>query len=253
MAPAPRRPAAAALLVALLLAGVPSVRALYFYMGETEKRCFIEEVPDATIVVGKYRLETMGPPPPPSAPQQHQRGIPSGVHISVKDPGGDVLVDKVFGTDGRFMFTSHEPGEHVVCLSTNSTLWFGGKRLVRAARVALALRRRGRLRATPTVAAPQKVHLSLEMGEGAVDYEVVQRQEHLTALQIRILQLIEQCEQIIKEQAYQRVREARYREISDATNSRVFWWTLLQAAVLVAASVWQMRHLKAFFEAKKLV
>lgn len=31
---------------------------------------------------------------------------------------------------GRFTFNSHEPGEHVICINTNSTRWFGGNVLV---------------------------------------------------------------------------------------------------------------------------
>ncbi len=30
--------------------------ALYFHIGETEKKCFIEEIPDETMVVGKSDL-----------------------------------------------------------------------------------------------------------------------------------------------------------------------------------------------------
>ena len=37
----------------LLLAVISSVSCLYFHIGETEKKCFIEEIPDETIVVGK--------------------------------------------------------------------------------------------------------------------------------------------------------------------------------------------------------
>lgn len=42
-----RRPAL--LLLALCAAGA---RGLYFHIGETEKRCFIEEIPDETMVIG---------------------------------------------------------------------------------------------------------------------------------------------------------------------------------------------------------
>lgn len=31
-----------------------STLALYFHIGETERKCFIEEVPDETLVVGKF-------------------------------------------------------------------------------------------------------------------------------------------------------------------------------------------------------
>ena len=37
-----------------ILACLSSVSALYFHIGETEKKCFIEEIPDETMVVGKF-------------------------------------------------------------------------------------------------------------------------------------------------------------------------------------------------------
>lgn len=30
------------------------VSALYFHIGETEKKCFIEEIPDETMIIGTY-------------------------------------------------------------------------------------------------------------------------------------------------------------------------------------------------------
>jgi len=56
-----------------------------------------------------------------------------------------------------------------------------------------------------------------------------------------------------KEQNYQRYREERFRATSESTNQRVLWWSIAQLLVLVIAGFWQMRHLKGFFEAKKLV
>ena len=34
---------------------------------------------------------------------------------------------------------------------------------------------------------------------------------------------------------------------------RVLWWSIAQALVLVLTGYWQLRHLKSFFEAKKIV
>lgn len=48
-------------------------------------------------------------------------------------------------------------------------------------------------------------------------------------------------------------REAEFRDQSESTNSRVVWWTIAQIVVLGVTCLWQMRHLKGFFEAKKLV
>ena len=48
-------------------------------------------------------------------------------------------------------------------------------------------------------------------------------------------------------------RESEFRDSSEATNSKVVWWTILQFIVLGLTCAWQLRHLKGFFEAKKLV
>lgn len=39
--------------VILLLAWIYPSDSLYFHIGETEKKCFIEEIPDETMVIGK--------------------------------------------------------------------------------------------------------------------------------------------------------------------------------------------------------
>lgn len=48
----------ALLLLALCAAGA---RGLYFHIGETEKRCFIEEIPDETMVIGQAGRGWTGP------------------------------------------------------------------------------------------------------------------------------------------------------------------------------------------------
>lgn len=48
-------------------------------------------------------------------------------------------------------------------------------------------------------------------------------------------------------------REERFRGTSESTNQRVLWWSIVQTLILILTGIWQMRHLKSFFEAKKLV
>ena len=45
------------LLVACLLLGLAGVDGLYFHMKENQQKCFLEEVPKDTHIVGKYRLQ----------------------------------------------------------------------------------------------------------------------------------------------------------------------------------------------------
>lgn len=44
---------AAVIGVLLVAAFIHPSYALYFHIGETEKKCFIEEIPDETMVIGK--------------------------------------------------------------------------------------------------------------------------------------------------------------------------------------------------------
>jgi len=199
------------------------VDGLYFHIKETERKCFIEEVPDETLVVGKYKVQIFNKETNDYVATPH--GI--GMHVEVKDPETKVLMSKLYSSEGRFTFTTHIPGEHVICLYSNSTAWFGGGNL--------------------------RVHLDIEVGEHAVDYNEVAGKEKLTELQLRVRQLLDQVEQISKEQNYQRYREERFRTTSESTNQRVFWWSIAQLSVLVLTGLWQMRHLKKFFEHKKLV
>lgn len=209
------------LFLPLLILHVSS--ALYFHIAETEKKCFIEEIPDETMVVGNYKVELHDPRTGgfmPSGP-----GI--GMHVEIRDPDDKIILSKVYSAEGRFTFTSQTPGEHVICLYSNSTKWFSGSQL--------------------------RVHLDIQVGEHAIDYANVAQKEKLSELQLRVRQLLDQVEQVSKEQNYQRYREERFRTTSESTNTRVLWWSMLQTVILLVMGFWQMRHLKSFFEAKKLV
>lgn len=52
----------------------------------------------------------------------------------------------------------------------------------------------------------QRIHLDIQVGEHANDYQEIAAKDKLTELQLRIRQLLDQVEQISKEQNYQRVR-----------------------------------------------
>ncbi|XP_039558602.1 transmembrane emp24 domain-containing protein 4 [Passer montanus] len=213
----------AAVAAVLLLAW--GAHGLYFHIGETEKRCFIEEIPDETMVIGNYRTQLWD--------KQSESFLPStpglGMHVEVKDPDGKVVMSRQYGSEGRFTFTSHTPGEHQICLHSNSTR--------------MALFAGGKLR----------VHLDIQVGEHTNNYPEIAAKDKLTELQLRARQLLDQVEQIQKEQNYQRYREERFRLASESTNQRVLWWSIAQTVILILTGLWQMRHLKSFFEAKKLV
>ena len=149
------------------------------------------------------------------------------MHVDIRDPDDKTILSKVYSAEGKVAITSHKPGEHVICIQSNSTKWFAGGQL--------------------------RVHLDIKVGEHAMDYGDIAEKEKYTQLQLRIRQLQDQVEQITKDLNYQRYREEKFRAISESTSQRVFWWSIFQAVVVLGLAVWQCSHLKRFFEAKKLV
>ncbi|KAM6432025.1 transmembrane emp24 domain-containing protein 4 isoform 3-T3 [Liasis olivaceus] len=115
-----------------------------------------------------------------AAPCPGGRGAGGGRRRRADPAAPQVVLSRQYGSAGRFTFTSHTPGEHQICLHSNSTrlaLFAGGKLF----------------------------------------------------------------------------REERFRMTSESTNQRVLWWSIAQTVILILTGIWQMRHLKSFFEAKKLV
>ncbi|XP_011802281.1 PREDICTED: uncharacterized protein LOC105515146 [Colobus angolensis palliatus] len=100
-----------------------------------------------------------------------------------RDRALPVILARQYGSEGRFTFTSHTPGEHQICLHSNSTKFslFAGGML--------------------------RVHLDIQVGEHANDYAEIAAKDKLSELQLRVRQLVEQVEQIQKEQNYQRVSD----------------------------------------------
>ncbi|PAA63592.1 hypothetical protein BOX15_Mlig005649g3 [Macrostomum lignano] len=197
--------------------------ALYFHIGETETKCFIEEIPEDTLLVGKYKVEIFD--------KGQNKFVPTvsglGMHVEIKDPDRKMVLSRTYSDQGQFSFTSHTSGEHTICLHSNSSAWFNSGQL--------------------------RVHLDIQVGEHAQDYYAIAAKDKLTDLELRVRQLLDQVEQISKEQNYQRHREEVFRHISESTNQRVLWWSILQTVILLGTGFWQMRHLKSFFQAKKLV
>ena len=120
-------------------------------------------------------------------------------------------------SDSRFTFTSHDSGDHSICLSSNyGTSWFSSTHI--------------------------RLHLDIVIGSTKADAE--HDRSHVSELSQKLRDLNQKLEDVRREQQYQREREAAFRDLSEVTNSRAVWYTVAQIGVLIATCVWQMRHLK---------
>ncbi|KAI4585384.1 hypothetical protein MJG53_005618 [Ovis ammon polii x Ovis aries] len=69
----------------------------------------------------------------------------------------------------------------------------------------------------------QRVHLDIRVGEHDLDAAITQAKDKVNEVSFKLEHLIEQIEQIVKEQNYQRDREEKFRMTSEDTNSNVLW------------------------------
>ena len=49
------------------------------------------------------------------------------------------------------------------------------------------------------------------------------------------------------------MREELHRETVGSTNDKVVWWSVAEAAVLCAMTLWQVLYIRTFFETKRSI
>ncbi|XP_026212983.1 transmembrane emp24 domain-containing protein 11 [Anabas testudineus] len=196
--------------------------AMYFDLGEQEEKCIIEEVPEDMLVTGFFLLE-------PWDLNTFTHSPHLGATVTVRDSNYEVLMSKRFGKFGKFTFTAHTSGQHYLCFQTNSTRFavFAAEKL--------------------------KLHLDVQMGEHSIDHSTDKTKDSMKILEDSLSHLIDQMTYITKQQEYQREKEEVFRRISEDANSKVLWWAVVQTSILLTVGLWQMKRLKDFFIAKKLV
>ncbi|KAK9475274.1 emp24/gp25L/p24 family/GOLD-domain-containing protein, partial [Dipodascopsis tothii] len=213
-----------ALAVVLALV-VARASALYFYLEGSERKCFLEELPKDTLVVGVYNAEEFNPDSNTFRPSAAM-----GVHITVEEifDNNHRVVSQRGESSGKFTFTAADPGDHRICLQITgaNSGWFS-----RAA---------------------VRVHLDIAVGDaGQIGNK--QHNDKIMTLVEKVQELSHRMADIKREQIFQREREAEFRNQSEKINARVVRWTLIQLVVLGATCTWQLSHLRGFFVKQKLV
>uniref|UniRef100_B3P044 GG14805 n=2 Tax=Drosophila erecta TaxID=7220 RepID=B3P044_DROER len=187
----------------LLLGILHGTCGLYFTMRETKRKCFIQTTPNETDLLVHYVFEVEDSssggfmPAPPLL----------GMHVEVRDSMDKVVLSRVYKSEARLKFTTHWPGDHQICLQSNSSAWFEGALL--------------------------RVHLDIETGERTVDYENVRRLYNLDSMQLRILQLKNQAEDISRNQNYQRFQMERFRRTCDNIYFNIVCFSVAQVVILL--------------------
>ncbi|KAI9167631.1 membrane protein [Paramyrothecium foliicola] len=229
------------------LSALSVAQALYFYIDGSTPKCFFEELPKDTLVVGHYTAEEWSEQT--NTWKEHD-GISIYISVDVRAPQfGDIVAAQqrqrfeIFNNDhrvlsqrgssaGRFTFTAHEAGDHKICFTASSSSGNPG------------------WLSTNNPQGGIKLILDLVIGESnQIESTDKGKLQDLTS---RVKDLNARLADIRKEQVFQREREAQFRDQSEATNSRVIRWILIQLAVLGITCAWQLSHLRSFFIKQKL-
>ncbi|ORY03951.1 emp24/gp25L/p24 family/GOLD-domain-containing protein [Clohesyomyces aquaticus] len=215
--------------VFLLAALVIPSQALYFYIDGAAQKCFFEELPKDTLVVGHFETQVWD-----DHTKSYQLKPEVGVFITVEevfDNNHRVVAQRGAGK-GKLTFSAADSGEHRICFTPQNVAsgggWLSGSGIHGTVKFSLDL----------VIGETSKIEST---DKGKID-DIVQKVRDLNS----------RLQDIRREQIFQREREAEFRDQSESTNARVVRWTLIQLAILGVTCAWQLSHLRAFFIKQKL-
>ncbi|KZM20099.1 emp24p/erv25p- protein [Ascochyta rabiei] len=214
----------------VLLAAALAVpaQALHFFIDGAVQKCFFEELPKDTLVVGHYHAEVWD-----DATKSFQSKPDVGVFITVEetfDNNHRIVAQRGAGK-GKFTFSAADSGQHRICVTPQNVQsggWLGS-------------------------GIHGSVKFTLDMAIGETSRIESTDKAHVQTLVEKVQDLNSRLQDVRREQIFQREREAEFRDQSESTNSRVVRWTLIQLAILGVTCAWQLTHLRAFFVKQKLV
>eukprot|EP00835_Amoeboradix_gromovi_P006510 NODE_779_length_4292_cov_0.220606.p3 type:complete len:196 gc:universal NODE_779_length_4292_cov_0.220606:1886-1299(-) len=188
--------------------------AAYFYMENNKKTCFLEDVLPNTDIHGHYKTEL-------STGGLFVENSSVKLRVSITEmPSQHVVKEMTVSYKGKWTYTTASANPHHICISFPPGYEFSKTR----------------------------VHFDITIGE---DFDTITNVAE--SLGDRIKDIDRLVQNALREARFQRTREAEFRDQTEKTHGKISNWTFVQLFVLGLTCVWQMRTLKNFFTAKKLV
>ncbi|KAK3428317.1 transmembrane emp24 domain-containing protein p24delta5 [Eucalyptus grandis] len=218
---AERRAGAILLLAACLLLSwsgrlVPVAEAVWLTIPSSGTKCVSEEIQSNVVVLADYYI----------VDDEHAHLHTATISSRVTSPYGNNLHHNENVTHGQFAFTTSEAGNYLACF------WIGGEH---------------------QEGAGLTIGLDWKIGIAAKDWESVAKKEKIQGVELELLKLEGAVQAIRDNLIYLKNREAEMREVSEKTNARVAWFSMMSLGICIVVSVLQLLHLKRFFERKKLI
>ncbi|XP_044488285.1 transmembrane emp24 domain-containing protein p24delta3-like [Mangifera indica] len=188
--------------------------AVWLNLPSSGTKCVSEEIQNNVVVLADYLVIS-----------EDHTYIPT-IAVKVTSPYGNNLHHKENVTHGQFAFTTQEAGNYLACFWVDS---HNG-----AAREAT-------------------VNIDWKTGIAAKDWESVARKEKIEGVELELRKLEGAVESIHENLLYLKSKEAEMRVVSEKTNARVAWFSIMSLGVCIIVSALQVLYLKRFFQKKKLI
>ncbi|XP_057737854.1 transmembrane emp24 domain-containing protein p24delta3-like [Arachis stenosperma] len=192
---------------------VPQAEAVWLTIPSSGTKCISEEIQSNVVVLADYYV----------IPGEGHHHLP-GISAKVTSPYGNNLHQKENVTQGQFAFTTAEGGNYVACF------WMDGHH-------------------------QEGVSLGIEWKTGisAKDWESVAKKEKIEGVELELMKLEGAVQAIHQYLIYLKDKEANMRQVSERTNARVAWFSIMSLGVCIMAAALQLWYLKRFFRKKKLI
>ncbi|XAR49396.1 hypothetical protein NMG60_11032583 [Bertholletia excelsa] len=204
----------APLILCLTSAMIPFCQAIWMNLPPTGTKCVSEEIQNNVVVLADYVVIS----------EDHSHPTPT-IAVKVTSPYGNNLHHQENVTYGQFAFTTKEAGNYLACF------WVDGHHK----------------------GGDVSVNLEWKTGIAAKDWESVARKEKIEGVELELRKLEGAVQAIHENLIYLKSKEAEMRIVSETTNSRVAWFSILSLGVCIAVSVFQIWYLKRYFQKKKLI
>ncbi|XP_021285077.1 transmembrane emp24 domain-containing protein p24delta5 [Herrania umbratica] len=194
---------------------LPVAEALWLTIPSSGTKCVSEEIQSNVVVLADYYV----------VDENNPDHIPT-VSARVTSPFGNNLHHNENATHGQFAFTTSETGNYLACF------WKDGSHQQDA---------------------ELTLGLDWKIGIAAKDWESVAKKEKIEGVELVLRRLHGAVEAIRGNLIYLKDREAEMREVSERTNARVAWFSIMSLGVCIVVSIVQLWHLKRYFLKKKLI
>ncbi|WBW71738.1 COPII vesicle coat component Erp5/Erp6/Erp1 [Schizosaccharomyces osmophilus] len=188
--------------------------AIYFYFDGSKPQCFLKDLSKGRMVTGAINPEQWN--------EELKKWVPnekSKIRVQVDETfaNNHIIYKNVLMAKNVLRFTPNNEGTHRICyISDSDGGWFSST----------------------------KTRLHVDIGSDEKYNLIASSEDEAKDVADRVEALNSRLETIYKEQMKQRKREMAFRDSSEHANSRVVRWTIVQIAVLLVTSAWQLSHLQ---------